>query len=208
MKHRTALLASLAVVITLAACPSNPRSSSDGPPADVQAPATYQVRMETSKGPIVIDVNRSWAPHGADRFYMLSKRTFYDQARFFRVVPGFVIQFGIHATPEENAKWSQAAIQDDPVTQSNVKGTVSFASHGPNSRTTQVFINLGNNTGSLDPQGFAVFGRVSQGMELVEQLYSGYAQTPEQELITLRGNAYLLENFPKLDFIQKVTVAP
>jgi peptidyl-prolyl cis-trans isomerase A (cyclophilin A) len=192
----------------LAACSMPQRTNSDKPPVDVQAPTTYQVKMETSKGPVVISVNRAWAPRGADRFYMLVKRGYYDQARFFRVMPGFVAQFGIHANPEETAKWAGAELQDDPVMQPNVKGTLSFASHGPNSRTTQLFINLGDNSGSLDPQGFTVFGRVSQGMDIVEQLYAGYgaAAQEKQEMITLKGNAFLLENFPKLDFIQKATV--
>jgi peptidyl-prolyl cis-trans isomerase A (cyclophilin A) len=196
------------LVLAQVACTSPQRVTSDVPPADVRAPDTYQVHMETSRGPVVIDVNRAWAPKGADRFYMLTKRGFYDQARFFRVMPGFVVQFGLHANPEETAKWAGAELQDDPVAQPNVKGTVSFAHHGANSRTTQVFINLGNNSNSLDPQGFSVFGRVSQGMDKVEQLYSGYgaAAQEKQEMITLQGNKFLLENFPKLDFIQKATV--
>jgi len=208
MRHRFGLATALSFLVVLAACSGTQSPSSDVAKADAQAPTTYQVRMETSKGPVVIDVNRVWAPRGADRFYLLAKRGFYDQARFFRVVPGFIVQFGMHAKPEENAKWSNAEIQDDPVTQPNVKGTVSFAARGPNTRTSQVFINLGDNSGSLDPQGFAVFGHVSQGMDLVEKIFSGYGQTPEQELINVRGNAYLLENFPKLDYIQKVTVTP
>lgn len=177
-------------------------------PTDTQAPGTYQVRLETSKGPVVIDVNRSWAPRGADRFYTLSKRGFYEQARFFRVVPGFVVQFGMHANPDENAKWMNANITDDPVLQPNLKGTVSFASAGPNTRSTQIFINLGNNSAGLDGQGFAVFGRVSQGMDIVEKIYAGYGQTPDQQQITIQGNAYLLQNFPMLDYIQKAVVTP
>jgi peptidyl-prolyl cis-trans isomerase A (cyclophilin A) len=206
---RNRLVVSGVLFSFLAACSLPQRAGSDAPPTDVQAPNAYQVRMETSKGPVVIDVNRAWAPRGADRFYMLVKRGFYDQARIFRVVPGFVAQFGLNAKPEETAKWAGAELQDDPVMQPNVKGTISFASHGPNSRTTQVFINLGDNSGSLDPQGFAVFGRVTQGMDLVEQFYAGYgsAAQEKQELITLQGNAFLLENFPKLDFIQKATVS-
>ncbi len=197
-----------AFLLALTACSRNSSESRDASPSDIESPATYQARLETSKGPIVIDVNRSWAPHGADRFYMLTKRGFYDQARFFRVMPGFIIQFGMHAVPEENAKWANAEIQDDPVVQHNVKGTVSFAARGPNTRTSQIFINLGDNTNSLDPQGFAVFGHVSQGMDLVEQLYAGYGEMPEQQMITARGNAYLMDGFPKLDYIQKATVRP
>ena len=206
MRNRVA--AATVLLSILAACSVPQRTNSDKPPADVQAPNAYQVKMETSKGPVVISVNRTWAPRGADRFYMLVKRGYYDQARFFRVMPGFVAQFGIHANPEETAKWAGAELQDDPVMQPNVKGTLSFASHGPNSRTTQLFINLGDNSGSLDPQGFTVFGRVSQGMDAVEQLYAGYgaAAQEKQESITLKGNAFLLESFPKLDFVQKATV--
>jgi peptidyl-prolyl cis-trans isomerase A (cyclophilin A) len=196
------------MLLALAACSRSSTESRDASPADIAAPATYQARLETSKGPVVIEVNRSWAPRGADRFYMLTKRGFYDQARFFRVMPGFIVQFGMHAIPEENAKWANSEIQDDPVVQPNVKGTVSFAARGPNTRTSQIFINLGDNTGSLNPQGFAVFGRVIQGMDLVEQFYSGYGETPEQPMITARGNAYLMESFPKLDYIQKATVKP
>jgi peptidyl-prolyl cis-trans isomerase A (cyclophilin A) len=206
MRNRVAIATIL--LLGLAACSMPQRANSDKPPEDVQAPGAFKVKLETSQGPVVIDVNRTWAPRGADRFYMLVKRGFYDQARFFRVMPGFVAQFGLHANPEETAKWAGAELQDDPVVQPNIKGTVSFASHGPNSRTTQLFINLGDNSGSLDPQGFSVFGRVSQGMENVEKLYagSGAAAQERQEMITLKGNAFLLENFPKLDYIQKATV--
>ena len=196
------------LLVSLAACSNKQSPSSDAASSDPQAPATYQARLETSKGPVVVEVNRNWAPRGADRFYALIKSGFYDQARFFRVVPGFIMQFGMAANPVDNAKWAEAEIKDDPVVQHNVKGTLSFAARGPNTRTSQIFINLGDNTGSLDPQGFAVFGRVIQGMDLVEQFYSAYGETPQQPLIAQRGNAYLMDGFPMLDYIQKATVKP
>jgi peptidyl-prolyl cis-trans isomerase A (cyclophilin A) len=174
-------------------------------PDDTQAPSVYRVNWETSKGPVVLEVNREWAPRAADRFYMLTKRGFYDQARFFRVAPGFVVQFGLNAKPEETAKWSQATMTDDPVVQSNLRGTLAFAAAGPDTRTTQVFINLVNNASKLDGQGFAVFGRVVKGMELVEAINAEYGERPDQQKITLGGNAYLLKEFPKLDYIQKAT---
>jgi peptidyl-prolyl cis-trans isomerase A (cyclophilin A) len=205
-------LAAVAMLFATYGCSkSTPGSSSEtanGSPVDTNAPQGFNVKLETSKGPIVIAVDRSWSPKGADRFYTLVRRGFYDQARFFRVVPGFVVQFGMHANPEENAKWSSAEIADDPPGQPNLKGTVSFASRGPNTRTTQIFINLVNNSDKLDGQGFTPFGRVTQGMDLVEQINAEYGQSPEQQLIQVKGNAYLIANFPKLDYIQKATVAP
>ena len=136
-----------------------------------QAPESYRARFETTKGNFTVEVTRAWGPLGADRFYGLVKGGFYDGVRFFRVLPGFVVQFGISGDPAAARQWRSANIADDPVTQTNAPGAITFATAGPNTRTTQLFINLGNNAG-LDRQGFAPFGRVTEGMEVVGQLYS------------------------------------
>jgi len=180
---------------------------------NAQAPAVYKVNFDTSKGTFVIEVHRDWAPHGADRFYNLVKNGFYDGARFFRVISGFMVQFGVNGNPSISARWRDANIPDDPVTQSNQPGYITFATRGPDTRTTQVFINFGNNRG-LDSQGFAPFGRVISGMPVVNALYSGYGEGapqgegPSQGLIQSQGNAYLTKQFPKLDYIKKATIAP
>ncbi|PYT23121.1 MAG: peptidylprolyl isomerase [Acidobacteria bacterium] len=171
----------------------------------------YRVRFETSKGDVVIQVRRDWAPLGADRFYTLVRSAFYDGARFFRVLPGFVVQFGIPSDPVVTRKWRDTNLKDDPVKQSNARGTVSFATDGPNSRTTQVFINLGNNA-TLDQKGFAPFGAVVGGMNVVDQFYSEYGEGeprgkgPAQPRIEAEGNAYLECDFPKLDYIKRAAV--
>jgi peptidyl-prolyl cis-trans isomerase A (cyclophilin A) len=175
------------------------------------APETYRAQFETSKGNFTVDVTRAWAPVGADRFYNLVKNGFYDGARFFRVLPGFVVQFGIPADPGVARTWRSARIVDDPVSQSNVPASVTFATAGPNSRTTQVFINLADNA-NLDDMGFAPFGRVSEGMDVVGQLHSGYGEGaphgrgPDQGRIQSEGNVYLEKDFPKLDHISKATI--
>jgi peptidyl-prolyl cis-trans isomerase A (cyclophilin A) len=176
-----------------------------------QAPATYKVRFDTSKGSFVVEVHRDWAPLGADRFYNLVKNGFYDNARFFRVIGGFMVQFGINGDPQVSAKWRQAKIQDDQVRASNHAGYITFATAGPNTRTTQVFINYADNR-ALDGQGFAPFGQVTSGMSVVKELYSGYGEGapqgdgPEQGRIQSEGNKYLISAFPKLDYIKKATV--
>jgi len=178
-----------------------------------QAPATYKANLDTSKGPVVIEVRREWAPNGADRFYNLVKNGFYDDARFFRVISGFMVQFGINAHPKISAQWRVANIPDDPVKQSNKRGYITFATAGPNTRTTQVFINFGDNA-ALDRQGFAPFGQVTTGMNVVDMLYSGYGEGapngrgPNQGRVQNEGNAYLTNDFPSLDFVKKATVAP
>ncbi len=175
------------------------------------APATYKAKFDTSKGVFVIEVHRDWAPNGADRFYNLVKNGFYDNARFFRVISGFMVQFGINADPKISAVWREARIKDDPVRQSNKRGLITFATAGPNTRTTQVFINFGDNTG-LDRQGFAPFGQVVSGMSVVDALFSGYGegapsgQGPEQGRVQQEGNAYLIKQFGKLDYIKKATI--
>jgi peptidyl-prolyl cis-trans isomerase A (cyclophilin A) len=177
-----------------------------------QAPATYKARFDTSKGVFVIDVRREWAPVGADRFYNLVKNGFYDENRFFRVISGFMVQFGINGNPQVSTPWRNAQIKDDPVKQSNKRGFITFATSGPNSRTTQVFINFGDNS-RLDGMGFASFGQVSSGMNVVDQLYSDYGEGapqgrgPSQGRIQGEGNAYLTRDFPNLDFVRKATIS-
>jgi peptidyl-prolyl cis-trans isomerase A (cyclophilin A) len=171
------------------------------------APPVYEVTFVTTKGNFVVQVTRAWAPQGADRFYNLVRHHFYNDMALFRVVPGFVVQFGLGPSPAVNKAWENAKIKDDPVTQSNAPGTITFATAGPNTRTTQVFINLGNN-GALDGQGFAAFGKVTSGMDVIGTFYSGYADntTNDQGNITNGGKAYLLKTYPKLDTITTATV--
>jgi peptidyl-prolyl cis-trans isomerase A (cyclophilin A) len=178
-----------------------------------QAPADYKVKFATSKGDFVVDVHRDWAPLGADRFYNLVKNGFYNDARFFRVISGFMVQFGISGDPKLAAAWREASIPDDPVKQSNTRGMITFATRGPNTRTTQVFIDYANNS-RLDGMGFAPFGQVVSGMNVVDALYSGYGEGaprgggPEQGRIQSEGNAYLTQAFPKLDYIKTATIVP
>jgi peptidyl-prolyl cis-trans isomerase A (cyclophilin A) len=177
-----------------------------------QAPATFVANLDTNKGLIGITVHRDWAPNGADRFYNLVKGGFYDDVRFFRVIEGFMGQFGIHGNPAVASAWRTAQIKDDPVKQSNKRGFLTFATAGPNTRTTQLFINLGDNVG-LDKQGFAAFGEVTKGMDVVDKIYSGYGEGaprgkgPDQGRTQSEGNAYLTKEFPKLDFIKTATIA-
>jgi peptidyl-prolyl cis-trans isomerase A (cyclophilin A) len=177
------------------------------------APATYKAKFDTSKGAFEIEVHRDWAPAGADRFYNLVKNGFFDNARFFRVVSGFMVQFGIHGDPNVSTQWRQARINDDPVKQSNGRGMVTFATAGPNTRTTQVFINFADNA-RLDGMGFAPFGQVISGMNVVDSLYSGYGEGapsgrgPDQGRMQQEGNAYLMKDFGKLDYIKKASIEP
>jgi len=176
-----------------------------------KAPPVYKARFDTSKGAVVIEVHRDWAPNGADRFYNLVKNGYYDNVRFFRVISGFMVQFGINGDPQLTPKWRNANIPDDPVRQSNKRGYITFATAGPNTRTTQVFINFGDNA-ALDGQGFAPFGQVVSGMNVVDQLYTGYGEGaprgagPDQGRVQSEGNAYLQRDFPKLDYVKKATI--
>ena len=176
-----------------------------------KAPKEYEVKFVTTQGDFVVKVTRAWAPNGADRFYNLARHHFFDGSSFFRVLPGFVVQFGLSAYPQVSRVWAQAAIKDDPVVQSNHRGFLTFAMAGPNTRTTQVFINLGANE-RLDQMGFSAFGMVTDGMDVVEKLYSGYGEGapdgngPNQELIQTRGRTYLERSFPKLDTIKTATL--
>jgi|SRR5688572_4081473 peptidyl-prolyl cis-trans isomerase A (cyclophilin A) len=193
-----------AVTLPVAALAQKP-SLNDPASLKEQAPATYKVRFDTSAGPVVVTVTRAWAPRGADRFYNLVSNGYFDGARFFRVLPGFMVQFGINGDPAIQRNWMNARIQDDPVTQSNTRGKITFATGGPNSRTSQVFINFGNNAG-LDKQGFAPFGEVTTGMDVVDKINAQYREQPQQPRIQAEGNAYLNKEFPKLDFIKKATI--
>lgn len=178
-----------------------PKSAESPEPANAK---TFKVRFETSKGPITVEVHRDWAPIGAERFEQLVKAGFYNGARFFRIVPRFIVQFGLAADPKMTRKWD-TRIKDDPVKEKNLPGTLTFATAGPGTRTAQLFINLGNNA-SLDAQGFAPFGMVIEGMDIVPTLYAGYGEQPDQGQITEQGNVYLVHAFPKLDFIKKAAV--
>jgi len=179
--------------------------------ATERAPEVFATRFTTTQGDFVIEVHRSWAPKGADRFFNLARIGFFDDTRFFRVVEGFMVQFGLPGDPVVAAKWNGATIPDDPVTQSNLRGFVTFAMAGPSSRTTQIFIDY-NNHPRLDATGFAPFGKVVTGMEVVDALYKGYGEGPpgghgpSQERIQNEGNAYLDAEFPKLDRVLKTEV--
>jgi peptidyl-prolyl cis-trans isomerase A (cyclophilin A) len=173
-----------------------------------RAPNVFKAKFDTSAGIFVIEVRAQWAPNAADRFYNLVKNGFYDNCRFFRVLPGFMVQFGINGDPAIQRNWVNAGIPDEKVTQGNTRGFVSFAkSAAPNSRTTQVFINFVDNS-RLNRDGFAPFGKVISGMEVVDKIYSAYGQTPDQGRIQSEGNAYLTKSFPKLDYIKKATIEP
>jgi peptidyl-prolyl cis-trans isomerase A (cyclophilin A) len=186
--------------------------------ADVRAedepakvPDTFQVKFETSKGNFVIEVTRKWAPLGADQFHKAIGEGFYNDCRFFRVIEGFMVQFGINGDPKVQKKWVDAKIKDDPVVESNKRGYVSFATSGKDSRTTQMFINFGDNS-RLDRSGFAPFGNVVEGMKVVDSLYNGYGEGaptgngPSQGRLQSDGNVYLKKDFPKLDYIKKATI--
>lgn len=170
------------------------------------APAQFTVAAQTTQGPIRITLYRDWAPRGVDRFYNLVKAGFFNDIALFRMAKGFVVQFGIHGTPIVSAAWKDANIPDDPVMQSNAKGTLVFATAGPNTRTTQLFINLADNT-RLDSMGFAPIGKITQGMDIIEnKLNYEYGERPDQGRIQKQGTRYLRESFPKLDYIQSMSI--
>jgi peptidyl-prolyl cis-trans isomerase A (cyclophilin A) len=194
-----------------AATPDPRAALADPALARATAPGTYRVRFETTKGPFVVEVRRAWAPTGADRFYNLVRAGYYDDVAFFRVISNFMVQFGINGDPRVNAAWREARISDDPVKESNVRGMVTFATSGPDSRTTQVFINFKDNA-RLDGMGFAPFGKVVQGMAVVDALYSGYGEGapsgagPDQGRVQGEGNVYLRSSFPRLDYVKTARV--
>jgi len=176
-----------------------------------KAPGTYRVRFETSAGDFVIEVRRDWAPLGADRFYNLARSGYFDGVRFFRVLPGFVAQFGIHGDPRVSAAWREQSIRDDPVRRGNARGTITFATAGPDTRTTQLFINFRDND-RLDGMGFAPLGQVVDGMDVVDRLHAGYGEGapagrgPLQDRMQAEGNAYLEREFAELDYVKRATV--
>ncbi|MEY2556837.1 MAG: peptidyl-prolyl cis-trans isomerase [Verrucomicrobiota bacterium] len=183
-----------------------------GTVASETAPEIFRVKFQTSKGDFIIEAHREWAPLGADRFFNLVRAGFFDDSRFFRVRAGFIVQFGIAGDPAVAARWKSEAIADDPVRESNTRGFVTYAMTGPAARTTQLFINLADNS-RLDREGFAPIGRVIEGMEIVDQLYAGYGEEAgggmrggKQEKFFVEGNRYLDRDFPKLDRIVKAVI--
>jgi len=176
-----------------------------------KAPDTFDAKFETTKGTFTVRVTRAWAPNGADRFYNLVKNGYFDGVKFFRVVSGFMVQFGINGDPALNKVWREARIQDDPVTQSNKRGYITFATSGPNSRTTQLFINFVDNV-RLDQMGFSPFGQVVDGMDVVDKINPEYGEGaprgrgPDQGRIQSEGNAYLEKDFANLDGVKKATI--
>jgi peptidyl-prolyl cis-trans isomerase A (cyclophilin A) len=217
------LTRAFALACFVAFCPSvanadttNPSAATLKPSAAKEtAPPTFKVKMTTTKGDFTIEVNRDWAPVGADRFYNLVKLGYFTDVAFFRVVKGFMVQFGIHGDPAVARQWESATIKDDPTgKKSNTRGMVTFATAGPDMRTTQLFINYGNNA-RLDSMGFAPFGKVvGNGMKVVDAIYNGYGEGapegkgPYQDQIQRQGNAYLKAQFPKLDYIKSATIVP
>lgn len=178
-----------------------------------KAPDTFKVRFDTTKGAFTVEVTRAQAPNGADRFYNLVKAGYFKDIAFFRVIPGFMCQFGISGDPKISAAWREANITDDPVKASNTRGAITFATAGPNTRTTQLFINFGNNS-QLDGMGFAPFGKVVEGMDIVDKINGEYGEGapagrgPNQGKVQMDGNAYLKKDFPNLDYIKSATILP
>lgn len=212
MRSQFGIVCGAAVLLALTGCTGEPARPAAKSVIPEKAPEVFQVNLDTSKGPVVIEVHRDWAPVGADHFYNLVKTGFYDDTRFFRVVRNFVVQFGISGDPKTNRLWANANLPDDPVKQKNVKGTVTYAKLGPNSRSTQLFINLKDNRAALDNQGFAPIGKVTSGMDAVESFYNSYGdmpprgQGPDPAKIETQGAEYLANHFPRLDFIKKAAI--
>jgi cyclophilin family peptidyl-prolyl cis-trans isomerase len=205
---------SLFLLVFAAACdradktppPATPPATPAPPPAP-PAGEKYRAEFETSKGKFVVEVTPSLSPLGAERFRTLIDSGYFTDVRFFRVMPGFIVQFGMHGDPAVNERWQQRKLMDEPVRVRNTRGTVVYAKPGmPNSRSNQYFINLGDNSASLDPQGFSPIGQVVEGMDVVDAIYSGYGEQPQQELITTDGNKYLKQAFPKLDYIKSAKI--
>lgn len=213
MRIRTTYFALAAACVALAACSSSNETKEASIPKDEKAPDVFQVDFDSSKGKVVVEIHRDWAPNGVDHFYNLVKTGFFDGSRFYRTIRNFVAQFGIAGDPKTNALWASGNIPDDLVRQSNVTGTLTYAATGmPNSRSTQLFFNLRDNGASLDKQGFAPIGKVITGLDVVESFYTGYGEMPpngegpDPQKIASQGNAYLESQFPRLDFIKKATI--
>ncbi|MCU1330721.1 MAG: peptidyl-prolyl cis-trans isomerase PpiA precursor [Bryobacterales bacterium] len=197
----------LPLAILLVSCSGSKSASAEKAPLEETAPAVFRVNVETSKGPFVVEVTREQAPHGADRFYSMVKAKYFDEARFYRVVPGFMVQWGAAADPAVSAAWD-VRIPDDEVKATNERGTLSFAAtNAPNSRSTHMFINYANNA-RLDAMGFAPIGKVVSGMDILDQIYSGDGEAPDQMRIKEDGNKYLKLIYPKLDYIKTARLAP
>src|SRR3972149_11026138 len=213
MRFQASIVFAAALALGSLAAHSPVRAGDLSDPASLneEAPAVYKAKFDTSKGTFVIEVHRDWAPNGADRFYNLVKNGFYDNVRFFRVISGFMVQFGISGDPKISAPWREARIADDPVKQSNKRGFITYAMAGPNTRTSQGVINFADNV-SLDSQGFSPFGRVVTGMNVVDALNAEYGEGaprgrgPDQGRLQMEGNAYLARDYGKLDFVKKATI--
>jgi len=218
MRRRLLLLA-LPAALVLSACSkseSSPGAAGDAilhpERATEQAPETFKAKFSTTKGDFVIEVTRSWAPRGADRFYNLVKIGYFNGVRFYRAIEGFMVQFGIHPDPAVNTAWGRASIPDDPVEKSNTRGFVTFAMAGPNTRSEQLFINYADKNKRLDPMGFAPIGQVVEGMSVVDALYKGYGEMapkgrgPDPSRASREGEAYFEKEFPELDKINKATL--
>lgn len=220
------LISICALSIALGACAghaaetNNPEARAESRPdysdpakLAAKAPESFKARFDTSKGQFTVEVTRSLAPHGADRFYNLVRSGYFKDVEFFRVIPGFMCQFGINGDPKVAAAWRNAEIPDDPAKASNVRGAITFATRGPNTRTTQLFINFANNS-RLDGMGFAPFGKVTEGMDVVDKINGEYGEGapmgrgPDQGRIQNEGNAYLKRDFPNLDYIKSATIVP
>ena len=206
---RNSLLALVGATLFLAGCGADAPKET----AVVKVPDVFAVKFETTKGDFTIEAHRDWAPFGVDRFHELVRAKYFDDARFFRVLKGFIVQFGINKEPAVSAKWRDMRLPDDPVKQKNTRGMVTYAKGGPNTRTTQLFINTVDNADKLDSMGFAPFGLVVDGMKVVDALYGGYGESssqggagPDQQLIQARGNQYLDEHYPKLDSIKTARI--
>ncbi|MGQ0712835.1 MAG: peptidylprolyl isomerase [Gemmatimonadaceae bacterium] len=199
-------ISAVAIACSREAPPPRADSSTAAPSATATpAPDSFRVAFETTRGNFAVDVIRAWSPRGADRFHELVTAGYFTDIAFFRVVPGFVAQFGMHADPTVNRQWADRVIPDDPVAQSNARGTLVFATQGPNTRSNQFFINFGDN-GRLDGMGFSPFGRVVEGMSVIDSIYSGYGEAPDQGRIASQGNAYLKREFPRLDYITSARI--
>jgi peptidyl-prolyl cis-trans isomerase A (cyclophilin A) len=206
------LVAALCVPVTAIACakespPSQGSDSASRGPSSAAAPApdSFRVAFATTRGNFVVDVIRSWSPRGVDRFYQLVNDGYFTDVAFFRVLPGFVAQFGMHGDPSVNERWKERPIPDDPVVQSNKRGTIVFATAGPNTRGNQFFINFADNR-QLDGMGFSPFGRVVEGMNVVDSIYAGYGEQPDQSRIAAEGNRYLKRAFPRLDYVKSARI--
>lgn len=212
MTKRAGLFLLSVLCLAVAGCSSSDSEKKVDVTKTEKAPDTFNVNFDTSKGTVIVEVHRDWAPNGVDHFYTLVKTGYYDGNRFYRVVRNFVAQFGMNGDPKVNQSWANAPIPDDPVKQSNERGMLTYAAtQMPNSRSTQLFFNLRTNS-MLDGMGFAPIGRVTQGMDVVDSFFSGYGDAPpngegpDQGKIASQGNDYLQQQFPRLDFVKKATI--